>query len=154
MGQLSLKNILKEIGKQISYVEPNFEYEWEEANTYLYPELRDAKKDAWMKLASNGSRFKYSKVKSLAAKENQTVNNVELEFDSLEPDKKDRFKKAYKKRVIEMPIIIKRPNGEYWLLAGNTRLSGLIKLGVDPTVWFIDNSKKENEKMVARRTRA
>jgi hypothetical protein len=39
-----------------------------------------------------------------------------------------------------MPIAVKFSNSDYDLLAGNTRLSGLVNNGEDPNIWIVDIS--------------
>jgi hypothetical protein len=36
-----------------------------------------------------------------------------------------------------MPIAVKFPDGSYDLVAGNTRIAGLIKNNVDPSIWIV-----------------
>jgi hypothetical protein len=39
-------------------------------------------------------------------------------------------------------MVVKFNDKDYDLLAGNTRLSGLINKGLDPKIWVVDLSKK------------
>ena len=48
--------------------------------------------------------------------------------------------------TIEMPIVVKQPNGSYNLVAGNTRLIGLITTYGEARVWLIDTTKKRKIK--------
>jgi hypothetical protein len=132
MGQLSLKNILKEIGKKISYENPDFDKEWNEA--LRYREFEKMGKKKWIETAKNGYVTNYSSIKDV-------LGNVDLDFDSLDKDKLGRFKSNFKKGVIEMPIAVKFSDTDYDLVAGNTRTSGLIKNGIDPKIWVVDISK-------------
>ena len=120
---------LKKLLTEVKYTKPNFEYEWEEAERY--PEFVEMGKDGWLKLASKGYTTKYSKIKSV-------LGNVDLNFDGLEKPKKQRFQSAYKNGVIELPIVVKFSDDDYDLVAGNTRLSGLVKNGEDPTLWVVE----------------
>jgi hypothetical protein len=119
------------ITNEINYSLPNFEYEWEEAARY--PEFVKMGKDEWLEKASDGYSTNYSKIKEI-------LGNVDLDFDSLEEPKKERFKKAFQFKTIEMPIVVKFSEEDYDLVAGNTRLSGLIKAGLDPKIWIVDIS--------------
>jgi hypothetical protein len=132
MGQLSLKNILKEIGKEISYKKPDFSDEWEEA--LRYREFEKMGKKKWIETANKGYETNYSSIKDV-------LGNVDLDFDSLEKEKIQRFKSNFKKGVIEMPIAVKFSDTDYDLVAGNTRTSGLIKNGIDPKIWVVDISQ-------------
>jgi hypothetical protein len=127
---IKLSNILKEVSNsQVTYTKPNFEYEWEEA--IRYPEFEEMGKEGWIKAAKNGYITKYSKIKDI-------LGNVDLEFDGLEEPKKQRFNKAFETGKIELPIAVKFNNQEYDLVAGNTRLSGLVNKGIDPTLWIVE----------------
>jgi hypothetical protein len=112
----------------LKYRKPNFSREWLEANRY--PEFQDLGKSGWLELAPNGSVVRYSKIKDV-------LGNVNLDFDSLEKDKKLRFIEDYKTGVIEVPIAVKFNDFEYDLLGGNTRLAGLIRIGHDPKIWVV-----------------
>ena len=120
---------LKDLLVEVKYTKPNFEYEWEEA--IRYPEFKDMGKDGWIKIANKGKVVKYSKIKSV-------LGNVDLNFDGLEKPKKQRFQSAFENGVIETPIAVKFSDDDYDLVAGNTRLSGLVKNGEDPSLWVVE----------------
>ncbi len=113
---------------KLKYRKPNFNREWLEANRY--PEFQDIGKSGWLELAPNGSVVRYSNIKDV-------LGNVNLDFDSLEKDKKQRFIEDYKTGVIEVPIAVKFNDFEYDLLGGNTRLAGLVRIGHDPKIWVV-----------------
>ena len=129
--------------KDIQYTKPNFEYEWEEA--IRYPEFKEMGKEKWSSLGNKGYIINYSDIEDL-------LGNVDLDFDSLEDDKKSRFKKSYKSGSIEYPIAVKFNNNTYDLIAGNTRLAGLVELGIDPKIWIIDLSHLNEAKKETLRT--
>lgn len=112
----------------LKYRRPNFNREWLEA--VRYPEFQDIGRQGWLEIAPKGHVVNYSDIKD-------SLGNVDLNFDSLDRDKKIRFIESYKKGVIETPIAVSFGN-EYDLLAGNTRLSGLVKLGHDPKIWVVN----------------
>jgi len=122
-----------EENKQITYTNPNFDAEWEEANRY--PEFVEMGKEKWVKLAKQGKSVPYSSIKKV-------LGNVNLDFDSLEEPKKQRFISAFKVGNIETPIAVKFSNNDYDLVAGNTRLAGSVKNGIDPKIWVVDLSKQ------------
>jgi hypothetical protein len=117
------------MSKEIIYTKPNFQDEWEEA--IRYPEFKQMGIKNWYNVAGQGYTTKYSKIKDV-------LGNVDLDFDNLESDKKDRFWKAYISGKVELPIVVKFADNDYDLLGGNTRLSGLIYHGIDPAVWVVD----------------
>ena len=115
----------------VKYKKPNFEFEWDEAKRY--PEFVEMGKDGWMELAKKGYTTKYSKIKDI-------LGNVDLNFDGLEKEKKARFQSAYENGTIEIPTVVKFSDKDYDLIGGNTRLSGLVSNGENPTLWVVDIS--------------
>lgn len=116
----------------MKFHKPNFDFEWGEA--LRYREFEDMGKDAWIKLAKDGYIVKYSEIKDV-------LGNVDLDFDTLEEPKKERFQKSIKIGKMELPIVVKFSDEDYDLIAGNTRLSGLIGKGVDAPLWVVDLTK-------------
>jgi hypothetical protein len=125
---------IQENVQSLKYVEPNFNAEWEEA--VRYPEFEEMGKERWILKAKRGLPLKYSKIKNV-------LGNVDLNFDSLEEPKKQRFASAFQSGTIEMPIAVKFSDQDYDLVAGNTRLAGLIGNGVDPQIWVVDLSNQQ-----------
>jgi hypothetical protein len=91
-------------------------------------------KEGWFKLAKLGYVTNYSKIENV-------LGNVDLDFDNLESDKIERFNKAFELGKIEVPIAVKFNDNDYDLVAGNTRLSGLVSKGIDPKIWVVDIDK-------------
>jgi hypothetical protein len=122
----------------IEYIKPNFEYEWEEA--IRYPEFKKMGFDNWVKTAQKGYEVNFSDIKD-------KLKNVDLNFDSLNQDKKIRFINAFKTNQIELPIAVKFSENDYDLVGGNTRLSGLVRKGIDPKIWIVDLTtlKEDNQ---------
>jgi hypothetical protein len=116
---------------EVKYTNPNFDNEWEEAERYS--EFVEMGKQGWINVAKKGYVTSYSKIKNV-------LGNVDLKFDDLEEPKKQRFQGAFKKGTIEMSIAVKFSDNDYDLVAGNTRLSGLVKNGEDPKIWIVDIS--------------
>ncbi len=115
----------------VKYKKPNFEFEWDEAKRY--PEFVEMGKDGWIELVKKGYTTKYSKIKDI-------LGNVDLNFDGLEKEKKARFQSTYENGTIEIPTVVKFSDKDYDLIGGNTRLSGLVSNGVNPTLWVVDIS--------------
>ena len=113
----------------IEYTKPNFEYEWEEA--IRYPKFKKMGFNNWVKTAQKGYEVNFSDIKD-------KLKNVDLNFDSLNQDKKIRFINAFKTNQIELPIAVKFSENDYDLVGGNTRLSGLVRKGIDPKIWIVD----------------
>lgn len=129
INSLNITKIKENIDRKITYKLPNFEFEWEEA--MRYPEFLNIGKNKWIQLAKNGYTVLYSEIKN-------KLGNVDLDFESLENDKKQRFLNSFKSNKIEMPIAVKFSENDYDLLAGNTRLAGLVNNGINPPIWIVD----------------
>jgi hypothetical protein len=125
---------IQENVQSLKYTEPNFNVEWEEA--VRYPEFEEMGKERWILKAKRGLPLKYSQIKNV-------LGNVDLNFDGLEEPKKQRFASAFQSGTIEMPIAVKFSDDDYDLVAGNTRLAGLISNGVDPQIWVVDLSNQQ-----------
>ena len=120
----------------MKFKKPNFDFEWDEA--IRYPEFENMGKKGWVNMAKNGYMVRYSEIKDV-------LGNVNLDFDTLEEPKKERFKKSIKLGKMELPIVVKFSNEDYDLIAGNTRLSGLTRKGVDAPLWVVDLSNNEDD---------
>ena len=131
--QLTAIHLNKE-AVEIKYTNPNFDAEWQEA--VRYPEFNSMGKESWIRTARVGQPVSYSSIKDV-------LGNVDLNFEDLEEPKKQRFQAAFEKGIIEMPIAVKFSDDDYDLVAGNTRLSGLVKNGIDPKIWIVDLSKMQ-----------
>ena len=122
----------------MKYLKPNFAEEWNEA--LRYREFEKMGKNEWVEYAKNNFQIQvYSGIKD-------NLSNVDLDYDSLNPEKKKRFEHSFKKGKIEIPIAVKFSENDYDLLGGNTRLSGLISKGINPKLWVIDMEKKKEVK--------
>jgi hypothetical protein len=121
----------------MKYSKPNFEHEWSEA--LRYREFEKMGKDEWLKKASKD--FEISNFKSIE----DVLNNIDLDYDTLEDEKKERFEKSFEEGEVEIPMAVKFSEKDYDLLGGNTRLAGLIKKGINPKIWVVDMTKKKDE---------
>jgi len=121
----------------MKYSKPNFEHEWSEA--LRYREFEKMGEEKWLEKASKD--FEISNFNSIK----NVLNNVDLDYDTLEDEKKKRFEKHFKEGEVEIPIVVKFGEKDYDLLGGNTRLAGLIKKGINPKLWVVDMTKKKEE---------
>jgi hypothetical protein len=123
----------------MKYLKPNIDHEWMEA--LRYREFEKMGKDGWKDIASNDYDItNYNKIKDV-------LKNVDLDFDTLEDEKKERFNKAFKKGKVEIPMVVKFGDNDYHLLGGNTRLAGLIDKGINPKLWVVNMTKKKKEEV-------
>ena len=120
----------------ISYADPQFDVEWEEANRYPYLEKLGSK--GWKELAKTGRavRVTTDSVKKIG----NTGADGSESLDDLEPEKVARLKQAMDSGTVEMPIVVKQPDDSLELIAGNTRLIGLISTQGEAQVWLVDAS--------------
>lgn len=123
----------------MKYSKPNFEHEWSEA--LRYREFEKMGKDGWLEKASKD--FEISNFKSIE----DVLNNVDLDYDTLEDEKKERFEKSFGNGDVEIPMAVKFSDTDYDLLGGNTRLAGLIKNGINPKIWVVDMTKKKEKEV-------
>ena len=143
-GKFNARHVggVNEAIEKINYTNPNFRDEWEEA--IRYPEFKEMGIKNWIKIANKGYITNYSKIKD-------KLGNVDLKFNSLEEPKKQRFQDALNKGNIEMSIAVKFSDNDYDLVAGNTRISGLVKNQIDPKIWIVDLSNDLNEAIVGEK---
>ena len=120
----------------VSYADPQFDVEWEEANRYPY--LEKLGTEGWEELAKTGRavRVTTDSVKKIG----NTGADGSESLDDLEPEKVARLKQAMDSGTVEMPIVVKQPDGSLELIAGNTRLIGLISTQGEAQVWLVDAS--------------
>jgi len=120
----------------MNYTKPNPKAEWPEALRYRIFERMGF--EAWVKLIKKGKSCNFSQIDEL-------TGNVDLDYDSLDKDKKARFEKAYKSGEVEMPVVVRFKKYKFDLVGGNTRLAGLVSKGYNPKVWVIDISDDESK---------
>jgi hypothetical protein len=110
-------------------VEPNFDFEWKEAERY--PEFVKIGKEAWIELASKG--------KAVTIKSAKGINNTDAadpdSFKSLDKDKQARALAQLKSGNVEMPIVAVYSDGWKELIGGNTRLTAMLAQDGKATVW-------------------
>ena len=133
--------------EEINYVKPQFDVEWEEANRYPY--LEKLGQAGWEKLAKKGVVVTIDK--NNINKIGNTGADGSEKLSDLEPEKVARLKKAFKSGTVEMPIVVKQPDGSYELVAGNTRLIGLISTQNEAKVWLINASQLTEGKRISRK---
>jgi len=124
------------VTESISMVKPQFDVEWEEANRYPY--IEKLGQQGWEDFAQNGVEVTINQ--SNIHKIGNTGADGSEKLSDLEPDKVARLKKAFRSGTVEMPIVVKQPDGSYDLVAGNTRLIGLITHEGEAKVWLVDAS--------------
>ena len=135
--------------ESVDYVKPQFDVEWEEANRYPY--LEKLGQAGWEELAGAGKVITVN-TNSVKNIENTGADGSEA-LDDLEPEKVARLKQAMDAGTIEMPIVVKQSDGSYSLVAGNTRLIGLITTYGKAKVWLVDASNLAESKELSEKRR-
>jgi hypothetical protein len=160
----SVSTDIAEGKEQITWIKPNFEFEWHEVEEQakmkqVPPEVRQyykkhfPTKNAWLKAVQHG------KAVVVPADHTFEIRNAPHDKKSLlqvlaptshegavGPAKKKRVNALFAKGgPIEMPIVLKTSNG-LWLIGGKTRLgtANYIK-GIPAKVWMIDGAQGVSE---------
>jgi pyrimidine deaminase RibD-like protein len=158
-----LPQAMAEGTEQITWIKPNFDYEWDEIefqakqpqvpeDVRSYMAKHFPNKDAWLKAVQNGRAVVVPPDHGQKIR-NYTDNKKDL-LNALSPASHDPQGPAKAKRVnalfdkggpIEMPIILKTSKG-LWLIGGKTRLgtANLLK-GISAKVWVIGGKKNVDE---------
>ena len=110
-------------------VEPNFDFEWDEAKRY--PEFERLGKDKWIELAKTGKAVTITNANDI---ENTDAGKPESFYD-LEKDKQQRALQQIARGSVELPIVALYSDGYKELIAGNTRLTAMMLRYGKATVW-------------------
>tara|TARA_B100001287_G_scaffold242474_1_gene217944 strand:- start:1408 stop:4473 length:3066 start_codon:yes stop_codon:yes gene_type:complete len=127
---------LAESVKDIRFRMPNFDAEWDEAKRY--PEFVKIGKDKWIELAKKGKPIDVDNALANKIENTEAGEENRHEFDNLEEPKKERFRKAVKAGTVELPIISRYNDGYLELVAGNTRLTGMMNEFGYGKAWIFD----------------
>jgi hypothetical protein len=158
-----VKPVVTENSKQINWIKPNFDYEWDEiefqadapqvpSDVRNYMARHFPNKQAWMKAVVHGRPVVVAPDHGQKIR-NYPDNKRDL-LNALSPQSHDPQGPAKKKRVnalfdkggpIEMPIILQTEKG-LWLIGGKTRLgtANLLK-GIPAKVWMIGGKQGMTE---------
>ncbi len=132
-GNKFFENITEAVS---SYTDPKFEVEWDEAKRY--PEFEKLGKDKWIELAKKGKPIDVDNALANKIENTEAGEEHRHEFDNLEEPKKERFRKAVEAGTIELPIIARYSDGYLELVAGNTRLTGMMREFGKGKAWIFD----------------
>ena len=119
-----------------SFTNPNFDVEWEEAERY--PEFVKIGKAKWIELAKTGKPIDVDNALSNKIENTEAGEQDRHQFDNLEEPKKERFRKAVEAGTVELPIIARYSDGYLELVAGNTRLTGMMREFGKGKAWIFD----------------
>jgi len=119
---------VQDIYEGIKYSPVQFDVEWEEA--IRYPEFKKMGKENWIELAKTGKVITVNDELSDKIDNTEAGTKYRNTWDDLEEPKKERFYNALKTSTVELPLIAQYDDGRLELVAGNTRLTGLMnKMG-------------------------
>jgi len=135
---------VQDIYEGINYSPVQFDIEWEEANRY--PEFEKMGKENWIKLAKTGKVIKVNDALSDKINNTEAGTKYRHTWDDLEEPKKERFYNALKTSTIELPLIARYDDGRLELVAGNTRLTGLMNKMGKAKAWVFDIPSSINER--------
>ena len=113
-------------------IEPNFDFEWDEAKRY--PEFEKLGKDKWIELAKSGKEEKITDASNI----NNTDAGAPESFYDLEKDKQQRALQQIARGDVELPIIARYSDGHLELIGGNTRLTAMMLRKGSAKVWMFD----------------
>lgn len=133
---------MTESQNSITYTNPNFDNEWDEAKRYK--EFKNIGKDKWIDLAKKGKVVDYDK-ESVKKIKNTEAGDVK-EFDKLHPEKQKRALQQISTGKVELPIVASYSDGWLELVGGNTRLTALMKATGKGKVWQFDVPDNLEEK--------
>ena len=137
-----MENWRNYLSESIKFRNPNFDFEWDEARVHHNENF--STKEAWLELSSKGTIINALPIAG-QIKNTQFTDNckeMEEEYKNLTPDRRARTSKMFDSGEIELPIV-KKVNGEYTLIAGNTRLTMMgaqhcTDVNYPVKVWLID----------------
>jgi hypothetical protein len=118
--------------KEISFTQPNFEIEWDEAKRYS--EFRSIGKSEWVSLAKTGKPTRIFRTDDI----NNTDAAATNSFNNLDKNKQKRALSQISTGVVEMPIVAVYSDGWKELIGGNTRLTALMNIYGEATVWIFE----------------
>lgn len=129
---MKITEILSKNDSNLTFVEPNFDYEWSEAQRY--PEFQSIGKDAWIELAKKGKAKKITSASD--------INNTDAadpdSFKNLDKNKQKRALAQLQSQKVEMPIVAVYSDGWKELIGGNTRLTALMSKNKQATIWMFN----------------
>ena len=129
--------------KQLSWVKPNFEHEWEtEAKNYVgvkgAPKAFWADKPTYLEYMNTGNAVE---LKRSVIKQLDNHMHSKKDWELLDTHKRDRATQAFANGHVELPIVLNFGGGKLYLLGGNTRLNHAANNGYEAKVWLVNMPK-------------
>ena len=130
----------------------NTDEEWKEAN-YIdpktkqprYPQLAKLGPAGFASLVNRGRNIKVTRPENIKNTTATSVQQAKQEFPNLRPSARANFKSQIQQGEVERPIVVRFGPGDTndVLIGGNTRFTGLMAMGIQPEVKFIDLSNQQ-----------
>jgi hypothetical protein len=126
--------------------------EWKEAG-YIdpqtkqprYPQLAKLGPAGFAALVNRGRNEKVTRPENIKNTTATSVQQAKREFPNLRPSARANFKSQIQQGAVERPIVVRFGPGDTndVLIGGNTRFTGLMAMGIQPEVKFIDISNQQ-----------
>ena len=130
----------------------NTDEEWKEAG-YIdpktkqprYPQLAKLGPAGFAALVNRGRNTKITRPENIKNTTATSVQQAKREFPNLRPSARANFKSQIQQGAVERPIVVRFGPGDTndVLIGGNTRFTGLMAMGIQPEVKFIDLSNQQ-----------
>lgn len=115
--------------KDMKYLKPNFQNEWQ--NAEKMPEFQGMKKKEWADFAAQGYQTKL----------NDVIDSIQkLDFCDICPKKRAIVQGQIADGELEIPVLAKLDEDKYEVISGKTRICELLKKNLNPPVWIVDLS--------------
>ena len=146
-------NRMNEQEPEIKYKDTiNTDEEWKEAGHIdpktkqpLYPQLAKLGPAGFAALVNRGPNKKVTRPENIKNTTAKSVQQAKREFPNLRPSARANFKSQIQQGEVERPIVVRFGPGDTndVLIGGNTRFTGLMAMGIQPEVKFIDLSNQQ-----------
>ena len=124
--------------KEVSYIDP-------ETKQPRYPQLAKLGQAGFAALVSRGRNIKVTRPENIKNTTAKTTQQAKQEFPNLRPSARANFQSQIQQGEVERPIVVRFGPGDTndVLIGGNTRFTGLMAMGIQPEVKFIDLSNQQ-----------
>jgi hypothetical protein len=124
--------------KEVSYIDP-------ETKQPRYPQLAKLGPGGFAALVNRGRNIKVTRPENIKNTTAKTTQQAKQEFPNLRPSARANFQSQIQQGEVERPIVVRFGPGDTndVLIGGNTRFTGLMAMGIQPEVRFIDLSNQQ-----------
>ena len=124
--------------KEVSYIDPK-------TKQPRYPQLAKLGPGGFAALVNRGRNIKVTRPENIKNTTAKTTQQAKQEFPNLRPSARANFQSQIQQGEVERPIVVRFGPGDTndVLIGGNTRFTGLMAMGIQPEVKFIDLSNQQ-----------